>query len=267
MSSTTASILGRDHALVGMIHLAPLPGSPDGCASMQHVIDRACDEARMLAAAGFDAMLIENMHDRPYLLRHAGPGTVAAMTAVGCAIRQDWSGPLGVQVLAGDNIGALSVAKACHANFIRAEGFVFASIADEGLMGEADAGPLLRARRELDAEEISIFADIKKKHSSHAITADIDIAETAKAADFCRADGVVLTGTSTGMPVDENEVESVRDAVDLPILIGSGVTPDRIPTLFQHANALIIGSALKADGQWNRNMEQSRLDAIIAARG
>ena len=267
MPSTTATILGRDHALVGMIHLEPLPGSPDGCPSIQHVIDRACDEARMLATAGFDAILIENMHDRPYMLRQAGPGTVAAMTAVGCAIRQDWTGPLGVQVLAGDNIGALSVAKACHANFIRAEGYVFASIADEGLMGEADAGPLLRARRELDAQEIAIFADIKKKHTSHAITADIDIAETAKAADYCRADGVIITGTSTGEPVDPDEVESVRNAVDLPILIGSGVTSDRIPTLFRHADALIIGSALKAGGTWDRSMDQSRLDAIIAARG
>lgn len=267
MSSTTSAILGRAHALVGMIHLKPLPGSPDGCASIHEVVDHACDEARMLREAGFDALLIENMNDRPYMLRHAGAGTIAAMTAVGCAIRSSWTGPLGIQVLAGDNIGAMAVAKACNGNFIRAEGFVFASVADEGLMAEADAGPLLRARRALDAEGIAIFADIKKKHSSHAITSDIDIAETAKAADFCRADGVVITGTATGMPVDHDDVESVRNAVDLPILIGSGVTPDRIPALFRHADALIIGSALKAEGNWKFPMEPSRLDAIIAARG
>ena len=76
-------------------------------------------------------------------------------------------------------------------------------------MAKADAGPLLRARRALDATDIAIFADIKKKHSSHAITADIDISETAEAAAFCRADGLVITGSSTGQPVD---IDDVRDA-------------------------------------------------------
>ena len=85
---------------------------------MQAVIDQACDEARLLAEAGFDALLLENMHDRPYMLRHAGPGAVAAMTAAACAVRAQWTGPLGVQLLAGDNVGALAVAKACGANFI-----------------------------------------------------------------------------------------------------------------------------------------------------
>ena len=267
MTAGTTKTLGRDKALIGMVHLGPLPGSPDGCPSMQAVIDQACAEAQMLAAAGFDAILIENMHDRPYMLRHAGPGAIAAMSAVGCAIRSDWSGPLGVQLLAGDNTGALAIAKACDATFIRAEGFVFASVADEGLMAEADAGPLLRARKTLDASDIAIFADIKKKHSSHAITADIDLPETARAAAFCRADGVVITGTSTGCPVDQLEVEAVRNAVDLPILIGSGVTADTVEPLFRHANALVVGSALKVDGLWSNAMDRRRVDAIVTSRG
>lgn len=260
------TILGRRQALVGMIHLRPLPGSPDGCPSMQAVIDQACHEAHLLAEAGFDALLLENMHDRPYMLRHAGPGAVAAMTAAACAVRTQWAGPLGVQLLAGDNLGALAVAKACGANFIRCEGFVFASVADEGLMAEADAGPLLRARRELDATDVAIFADIKKKHSSHAITSDIDISETARAAAFCRADGVVITGKATGEPVDAHDVTDVKQAVDLPILIGSGVTPATVPILLQHADALIVGSALKVDGHWSNEMDPSRLDAIVSAR-
>lgn len=37
-------------------------------------------------------------------------------------------------------------------------------------------------------------------YSAHAITADVGIAETAKAAEFFQCDGVILTGTATGQP-------------------------------------------------------------------
>jgi predicted TIM-barrel enzyme len=43
--------------------------------------------------------------------------------------------------------------------------------------------------------------------SSHSITADLSVAETAKAAEFFLADGVVLTGTATGSPANASELE------------------------------------------------------------
>lgn len=48
-------------------------------------------------------------------------------------------------------------------DFIRAEGFVFSHVADEGFMN-SDAGELLRYRKMIDAENVAIFTDIKKKH-------------------------------------------------------------------------------------------------------
>ena len=47
--------------------------------------------------------------------------------------------------------------------FIRAEGFVFSHVADEGLMN-ACAGDLMRYRRSIGADNIMVFADVKKKH-------------------------------------------------------------------------------------------------------
>src|SRR6185436_15540194 len=141
------------------------------------------------------------MHDRPYAKRVIGPEIPAAMTAVGRAVRAAVKLPLGVQVLAGANREALAVALACGATFIRAEGFVFAHVADEGLM-EADAAELLRYRRAIGADAIAVFADVKKKHSAHAITADVGVVESALAAEFALADGVILTGTATGREAD-----------------------------------------------------------------
>ncbi len=84
--------------------------------------------------------------------------------------------PIGVQLLAGANAEALGVALAADLDFIRVEGFVFAHVGDEGIH-EACAGELVRRRFYLQAENIKIFADIKKKHSSHSITEDIRLAK------------------------------------------------------------------------------------------
>lgn len=266
MPQTTRAIFGSDKALVGMIHLGPLPGSPEGCDSLQQVIDTACEEARLLTGAGFDSLVIENTNDRPYLMRENGPAVIAAMTAVGCAIRSDHAVPLGIQVLAGDNLGALAVAQACGGDFIRAEGFVFSSVADEGLMAEADAGPLLRARRAMGAEGIAIIADIKKKHSSHAMTADLDVEETARAAEYCRADGVVVTGSTTGRPVHPQDLEAARRGTSLPVIVGSGADPESVPSLLQTADAVIAGSWYKRDGDWRNEIDPKRLAAFAACR-
>ncbi len=266
MARTITDILGADKALIGMVHLGPLPGSPDGCACVQEVIDQGCHDARLLVEAGFDSILVENMHDRPYMMRHAGPGTLAAMTAACSAIAAQADVPLGVQVLAGDNIGALAIAHAVNARFIRAEGFAFASVADEGLIAEADAGPLLRARRDMDAQGVAIFADIQKKHSSHAITGDLDVEEHAKAAEFCRADGIIVTGTATGSPVHPQDLEAARRGSTLPLLVGSGADPASIPQLLELADAVIIGSAFKEDGDWRKPIDPARLAAFTSCR-
>lgn len=263
---TTHEIFGVDKALVGMVHLLPLPGSPMGCDSLQKVIDRASREAEMLRNAGFDSLLIENTHDRPYMRRHVGPEVVAAMTAVARVIRTDHEAPLGIQVLAGDNRAAISVALACNAQYIRAEGFVFASVADEGIFEDADAGPLLRYRRQIDAEHIAILADIQKKHSSHAITSDCDTWDHACAADYCLADGLVLTGKTTGSSIRTGDLESARKAVQLPLCVGSGVTAQSAPNLFGNADALIVGSALKRKGDWRNEMEPELLERFENVR-
>lgn len=98
-----------------------------------------------------------------------------------------------LQILACGNTQALAVAKAANLDFIRVEGYVFGHVADEGYTN-ACAGEVQRYRRNIDAQNVLVFTDIKKKHSSHSITADVSLLETAKAAEFFMTDGVILTG-------------------------------------------------------------------------
>lgn len=109
-----------------------------------------------------------------------------------------------------------------------------------------------------------VFADIKKKHSAHAITADVDLAETAKAAEFFHADGVFVSGTATGRPTDRDEVRAVSEAVEIPTLVGSGVTPENM-VHFATADALIVGSSVKEGGLWSNRLDDARVEALARA--
>ena len=109
-----------------------------------------------------------------------------------------------------------------------------------------------------------MFADIKKKHSAHAITADVDIAETARAAEFFHADGVIVSGASTGRPTDPDDVREASRAVGIPTLVGSGVTPENIGAL-SAADALIVGSSVKEDGVWSNRLDEARVRTVARA--
>lgn len=252
-------------ALVAMIHVGALPGTPRGAKSVREIAAAAVEEAKLLADGGVDAIMLENMHDLPYLNRRVGPEITAAMTAVCAAVRQAVTLPLGVQVLAGANLAAIAVAHATGCQFVRCEGFVFAHVADEGLMAEADAGRLLRYRRKIGANAVAILADVKKKHSSHAITADVDLAATAEAAAWCGADGVVVTGAATGKPTDPGDVAAVRRAVRVGVFVGSGVTPENVAEVAPHADGVIVGSDLKRDGVWSNPPDAGRVARMVKA--
>lgn len=260
--------LFRDKALIAMIHVQALPGSPRAELGVDEIVRTAADEARVLADCGFDAVIVENMHDRPYVHGAHGPETVACMTRVALAVREAAPDlPLGVQVLSGGNREALAIALASGASFIRCENFVFAHVADEGLLPLAEAGPLLRYRRAIGAEQVRIFADLKKKHASHAITADVSIGEAAAAAEFFGADGVIVTGPATGKAASEGDVAAVRAATALPVLVGSGVTPANVASMLGHADAVIVGSHLKRDGLWSSTLDPARCREIVKAAG
>jgi hypothetical protein len=252
-------------ALVAMIHVGALPGTPRSNRSVGELACAAVGEAKLLVDAGVDAILLENMHDVPYLNRTVGPEVVAAMTAVCWSVRAAVPLPLGVQILAGANREAVAVAHAARFQFVRCEGFVFSHIADEGLMPDAEAGPLLRYRRMIGADNVAVIADVKKKHSSHAITADVDLTETAKAAEFFGADGIVVTGAATGRATDPDDVAAVKRAATVPVFVGSGVTPENYSTIARHAGAVIVGSYLKKDGIWSNPPDPARVAEMVKA--
>ncbi|XP_070762863.1 uncharacterized protein F13E9.13, mitochondrial [Enoplosus armatus] len=247
--------------VIGMIHVKALPGTPLGCMKMSQITEEACREAAIYRDAGIDGVIIENMHDVPYSFS-VGPEVCACMTAVCAAVRSVCpSLPLGVQILSSANQQALAVALASGLDFIRAEGFVFSHVADEGLLN-ACAGDLLRYRKQIGAEHVQIFTDIKKKHSSHALTSDVSIEETARAAEFFLSDGLIITGVATGAKADPRELREVSQSVRVPVLVGSGVTYDNVER-YLDANGVIVGSHFKEGGHWANAVDPERVRRLM----
>src|SRR5207244_6543665 len=64
-------------AVVGVIHVGALPGTPRASEPLAALERRARAEAGAYRAAGVDAVMVENMHDVPYLRGGVGPEIVA----------------------------------------------------------------------------------------------------------------------------------------------------------------------------------------------
>ena len=248
--------------IIGMVHLQALPGTPL-YKNWDFVTTTALKEAQILEKEGFDAIIIENMHDIPYLNRKVGPEIIAAFAVIASRIKQIIKIPVGIQILAGANKEAIAVAKMANLDFIRAEGFVFSHIADEGFMN-SDAGEILRYRKLIDAVNIKIYTDIKKKHSSHSITSDISLVETVMAAEFFLSDGIIITGKSTGLPANLEDLKKVKTSTTLPVFIGSGITAENIKDYLPYADGFIVGSYIKKEGFWKNPLSLKRINKLIS---
>ena len=106
--------------LVGMLHLPPLPGSPLGRSSLDAIESRLLSDAGVLSEAGFDAAILENYGDVPFFKDRVDPVTIAAMTRLAVAVHRGAGDlRLGINVLRNDAAGALAIAFAVDAAFIR----------------------------------------------------------------------------------------------------------------------------------------------------
>ena len=249
-----------------MIHVGALPGTPASGLTLKAIEVQAMDDARIYREAGVHGLMLENMHDTPYLRGRVGPEIVAAMAIIARAVKDASRLPCGVQILAAANTEAMAVAHAAGLDFIRAEGFAFAHVADEGVI-QSSAAELLRYRRRIGAENVQVWADVKKKHSAHAITADVGIGETAHAVEFLRGDAVIVTGAVTGDAPQRADVLEVKRKTRLPVYLGSGVTAANLKEFFRQADGFIVGSEFKAGGHWSHAVEPARVEKFMRAHG
>ncbi len=256
-------IIGVARGVIGMVHLAPLPGSPRWAGSIDEVTRAAVSDACALAEGGADALLVENFHDAPFTAGRVDAATVAAMAAVTRRIADAVPLPLGINVLRSDGRSALAVAVAVGARFIRVNVHVGAALTDQGII-QGDAHVLLRERRFL-AAPVRILADVRTKHAAPLAAIPLE-QEACDCVERGLADGLIVSGTATGEPTATGDLKRVRDAApDIPLLVGSGATPGTAAELLTVADGLIVGTAVKRDGVVGNPVDVERVRRLVAA--
>lgn len=259
------AIFSRPKAVIGVIHCDPFPGSPKYRGKpVSAIIDRALRDAENYILGGVHGLIVENHGDIPFSKpEDIGPETPALMAVITEKVRERFGVPLGINVLANAALPAFATALAGGADFIRVNQWANAYIANEGFI-EGAAAKALRYRSQLRAEHIRVFADSHVKHGSHAIVADRSIQELTRDVDFFEADAVIATGQRTGDSATLEEIDEIRAATTLPLLVGSGVTPANVCQILERTQAVIVASALKVDGVWWNDVDRDRVKHFMA---
>ncbi|MCC7541524.1 MAG: BtpA/SgcQ family protein [Deltaproteobacteria bacterium] len=253
-------------ALIGVIHLPPLPGAPRFEGAFETVRELARQDARTLEAAGFGAIVVENFGDAPFFPRAVPPETVAAMAVVAADLRATTGLPLGVNVLRNDAHAALAVAAASGAGFVRVNVHTGARVADQGIL-EGAAHDTLRLRRALGLDHVALWCDVDVKHSAPVHERPLGD-EVADVVERGLADVVLVTGSRTGAGTDLADVRSVVAATAKPVVVASGVTAATVCATLEVAAGVIVGSALRAGGRPGGPIDAARARAFVeAARG
>jgi membrane complex biogenesis BtpA family protein len=248
--------------LVGMLHVAALPGSPHHDGTPLSAIERVVvEDARILAAAGFDALLIQNSGDGPPG-RDGDMATVAQIAVLGRAAADASGLPMGVNILKNGVETAFSVAAAIGASFVRIKVYVGAVVGSEGIV-EGRAMDALAVRRRLGLDDVVILADVHDRTSR--VLGDTPLLEMADwATRHGQAGGLVITGRS-----EDETMRMLRElrgsGMNVPLVIGGGGRPDNVAELLGLADGIIVGSFLRADHSFLAPMLAERADAFVAS--
>lgn len=253
-------------ALIGVIHLPALPGSPQHLLPMDEIIGRALADARVLKQAGFDAAIIENFGDMPFTPNALARASIAAMAVAADHVRRETNLIVGINALRNDALTGLSIAAAIGAAFVRVNVHVGVYATDQGII-EGNAAETLRYRKQLGCR-VAILADVNVKHARPLSEPDITRAARDNAYRGL-ADGLIVTGSATGEPVDFDDLRRVRDAVpDRRVFVGSGATVENIGQLLTLASGVIVGTGIKVDRQTSNPIDSVLAAAFVrAARG
>ncbi|HCF8065078.1 TPA: BtpA/SgcQ family protein [Klebsiella michiganensis] len=264
-TNSIQAIFSRNKVVIGVIHCDPFPGTPKYRGkSVPGIVERALRDAENYISGGVHGLIIENHGDIPFSKpEDIGHETSALMAVITEKVRERFGVPLGINVLANAAIPAMAIALAGGADFVRVNQWANAYIANEGFI-EGAAAKALRYRSMLRAEHIRVFADSHVKHGSHAIVADRSIQELTRDVDFFEADAVIATGQRTGDSATMEEIDEIRAATELPLLVGSGVTPANVSQILGRTQGVIVASTMKVDGVWWNDVELARVKHFMS---
>lgn len=247
--TTFHEVFAKRKPIIAMAHLPPLPGTPlhDYESGVEGAIEAVRRDVAALQEGGVDAIMFGNEGDRPYTT-HATVETLAAMAVIVARVSPELRVPFGVNYL-WDPVASVGLAHAVGARFVR-EIFTGVYESDMGLW-EPQGGAAIRLRANLRSNTL-LFFNINAEFAS--LTGSRSLAARAQSAVFAAlADGVCVSGPMTGQEVAVSNIAEVKNALpDTPVIANTGVRLENVQEILSVADAAIVGTSLKKDGNtWN----------------
>jgi len=246
--------------IIGMVHLAALPGSVHFSDSFDNTLERAVSEFHTLAACGFDGAILQNTGDVP-ALEEGDAATVAFMTKAGIAMRSDSSIMLGVNVLMNGSKAALAIAKAIAADFVRIKinsGVVSTST---GLV-KADPHEVLAFRNRIQAIDIDMIGDLYDRTAAPIGEFPLDVlADLATRHADIRA--LVVSGYDHRDLIQR--MKMLREKMPgSRLIVGGGAKISNLAELLDLSDGVIVGSSIKSGGGFLDPIDMERAKEFMA---
>jgi hypothetical protein len=263
--SNFRTVFGSTKAVIGMVHLGALPGSPlyDASAGIMGLLAGAQADLRALQAAGFDAVMFGNENDRPYEFQ-VDTASTAAMAAVIGTLKSEITVPFGVNVL-WDPMATVALAAATGAHFVR-EIFTGTYASDMGPW-TPNAGAAMRYRNRLGRQDLAMLYNVSAEFADSLDRRSLP--DRARSAVFSSIpDAVLVSGAITGEAAAMSDLEAVKRVLpDTPVLANTGVKHTTVADVLRVADGCVVGSALKYDGHtWNAIDPDRAQDFMATAR-
>jgi uncharacterized protein len=247
--------------IIGMVHLAGLPGSVHFEESLEKTLQRAVNETRVLVDAGFDAVLFQNTGDVP-APEEGDEAVTACMTAIGLKMKEVCPVPLGVNVLMNGSKAAFAIALAIDADFVRIKICVGAVVNSTGIV-TADPHGVLAFQKRIGAKNIAMWCDLYDRTSAPLgefplpILADLALRHAS-------AEALVVSGYD----VDDcqQRLRTLRQAFpDAYLVTGGSANVKNIKDFMQLSDAVIVGSSIKTGGHFLDPVDPAKARAFVAA--
>ncbi len=251
------AIFAKPLPIIAVMHLPPLMGY-EGHPGMAAVLENAMRQLEDIEAAGMDGVLVENEYDLPHRFE-PGPECVASFAIVCHEVAKRATIPVGGEILSHHPRGSFASVKAVGGKFIRTDFFVDRVRAGDRVV-DVDPAEILAYRSSIRADEVALWTDVQVKYSTLVESKPIE--QSAREAEAAGSDGVIVTGTASGVKPVIGDLLAAKRGTSLPIIIGSGLDAENAAELMAVADAALVGTSLKTGASIDRGKAE-RLMGVV----
>jgi len=255
-------LFGGKKPVIGMVHLDALPGSIryDEQNGLDGVISHAEEDFNNLVEGGIDGVIFCNEWDKPYS-KDVGKEVVASMTAIIHKLTANKASvPFGVDIL-WDTKAALAVALSTNATFVR--GVVCGVYCGDLGIYSPDVEQVMRYRHAIGADNVKVLTNLMPEFSSSLDGRPLELVAQSVVRSSL-VDGVCVSGVMAGKAAPYQQLKHIKAVLEnFPVLANTGVTFDTVDEILAVADACIVATCIKVDGQPENRIESARVKKLM----